>query len=141
VRGHIVDLPAPGRHWFTPHCLVKTVGRSSGRTYVTPLIYGCRGGELIVAASNGGSEAHPAWYLNIKSMGAVELQVATEAFSAEWRELSGDQREATWQFMLDIFPGYADYQSNTRRIIPLIALRPVARAETFSRELSPKGSA
>jgi len=47
TRGHIVDVSSLGGHALTTHCLIKVVGRKSGKTYVRPLIYGNVGGEVV----------------------------------------------------------------------------------------------
>ena len=66
ARGHIVDLRPIGGHAFTTTLLLRTVGRRSGQTRTAPLIYGSIGGEVVVVASKGGADVHPAWYLNLK---------------------------------------------------------------------------
>src|SRR4051794_13866060 len=40
VEGHIMDITVVGGHAFTTHCLIKYRGRKSGKTFITPLIYG-----------------------------------------------------------------------------------------------------
>ena len=66
TKGHIMDLSAVGGRELTTHCLIKYVGRKSGKSYVTPLIYGNVGGEIVIVASKGGADTHPEWYLNIR---------------------------------------------------------------------------
>jgi len=44
TRGHIVDVSSVGGRQLTTHCLIKYVGRKSGKTYISPLIYGNVGG-------------------------------------------------------------------------------------------------
>ena len=86
ARGHIVDLHDIGGHRFTTTLLLRTVGRKTGTTRIAPLIYGDMGGEVVIVASKGGADAHPAWYLNIKDSDEVRFQVATQAFRGTWRE-------------------------------------------------------
>jgi hypothetical protein len=40
TEGHIVDLRDIGGHRFTTTLLLQTVGRKTGMTRITPLIYG-----------------------------------------------------------------------------------------------------
>jgi deazaflavin-dependent oxidoreductase (nitroreductase family) len=123
AKGHIMDVTAVGGHAFTTHCLIKYTGRKSGKVFITPLIYGDIGGEVVICASKGGAEHHPAWYLNIQGSKDVEFQIATQAFRATWREPQGAEREKVWKFMVDVFPAYARYQASTDRQIPLVMMK------------------
>jgi deazaflavin-dependent oxidoreductase (nitroreductase family) len=125
AAGHVMDVTAVGGHAFTTHCLIRYRGRKSGNTYVTPLIYGDLGGEVVVCASKGGADHHPAWYLNLIDKPAIEFQIATQAFRATWREPNGEERAKVWAFMVDSFPPYAAYQESTARQIPLIMMKAV----------------
>jgi len=131
AQGHIMDLTMVGGYPFTAHCLIKTRGRKSAKTYITPLIYGSIGGEVVLVGSKGGADSHPAWYLNIISSEQIEFQVATQAFRAGWREPRGAEREKIWHFMIDVFPPYARYQTSTARQIPLIMLKAIETVDVF----------
>jgi len=134
VKGHVMDITAVGGHAFTTHCMIRYKGRKSGKTIITPLIYGDMGGEIVVCASKGGADHHPAWYLNVIEMDEIEVQVATQAWKATWREPTGQERDKVWDFMVGVFPSYADYQASTDREIPLIMLKPGAAVPVFERE-------
>jgi deazaflavin-dependent oxidoreductase (nitroreductase family) len=122
AEGHIVDVSDIGGHKFTTTLLLRVVGRKSGKTRINPLIYGDTGGELVVVASKGGADHHPAWYLNIKDSKEICFQIATQAFRGRWREPQGAERAKVWEFMVGIFPPYKKYQASTRREIPLVML-------------------
>lgn len=123
TQGHIMDVTAVGGHAFTTHCLVRFKGRKSGKTIITPLIYGDIGGEVVVCASKGGADHHPNWYLNLIASPEVDFQVATQAFRATWREPQGAERAKVWNFMVETFPSYADYQASTERVLPLVMMK------------------
>lgn len=131
AQGHIMDLTAVGAHKLGTHCLIRYTGRKSGRIYITPLCYGTIGGEVIIIASKGGADEHPAWYLNLRESGEIPFQIATQAFRATWREAQGAEREKIWNYMVDCFPFYATYQASTRRVIPVIALKPIEEIAVF----------
>ena len=131
AEGHIMDITPVGGRNFATHCLVKYVGRKSGRVYITPLCYGDIGGEVVIVASKGGADHHPEWYLNILASTEVEFQIATQAFRASWREPEGAERKKVWDFMVDGFPFYADYQSTTSRQIPLVLLKAIEPIAVF----------
>jgi len=47
----------------------------------------------VIVASKGGAHEHPAWYLNIAASSTLEVQVATQAFRATWREPEPSERQ------------------------------------------------
>ena len=122
AEGHIVDVSDIGGHKFTTTLLLRLVGRKSGQTRINPLIYGAIGGEVVVVASKGGADQHPAWYLNIKDTKEISFQVATQAFRGTWREPQGAERAKVWEFMVSVFPPYKNYQASTQREIPLVMI-------------------
>lgn len=131
AEGHIMDITPVGGHSFTTHCLIKYKGRKSGKIFITPLIYGDIGGEVVIVGSKGGADVHPEWYLNIRDSKEVEFQIATQAFRATWREPQGAEREKVWAFMVDVFPSYANYQSSTDRQIPLVMMKSIEEIPVF----------
>lgn len=131
VEGHIVDVRDIGGHAFTTTLLLRYTGRKSGRTIVTPLIYGDIDGEVVIVASKGGADHHPAWYLNVKDSEQLEFQIGAQAFRASWREPSGAEREKVWDFMAGVFPPYKSYQASTERQIPLVMLKVIEPIERF----------
>ncbi len=133
VQGHIVDVSDIGGLNFTTTLLLRYTGRKSGRTIVTPLIYGDFGGEVVIVASKGGADHHPAWYLNLLNSPEIDFQIATQAFRATWREAEGDERVRVWDFVCGIFPPYIGYQASTDRLIPLIMLKPLAPIDRFTK--------
>src|SRR4051794_5555195 len=55
--------------------LLPHTGRPSGRTYTTPALYVRDGDDSVIAASNGGIDVEPQWWLNLQAdpRGAVEI--------------------------------------------------------------------
>lgn len=131
AQGHIMDITAVGGRSFATHCMIKYVGRKSGKVFITPLCYGDLGGEVIVVASKGGADAHPEWFLNITAAETVDFQVATEAFRATWRVPEGDEHAKIYAFMAENFPFYAQYQASTERKIPVLAMKAIERIPVF----------
>lgn len=130
-EGHVLDYRHLGGHRFTTCLLLETIGRKTGERRITPLIYGDTGGEVVIVASKGGADVHPAWYLNVKAMDAVTIQVAGQAFRATWREPEGEERKAIWHFMAGLYPPYRDYQAATQRRIPLVCFAPGEEVATL----------
>ena len=122
TRGHIVDLRILDGHRIGTMLLLRYVGRKSGRTMITPLLYGHFRSHIVIAGTNNGSDRHPAWYHNLAGGSPVAFQIATQAFSATWREPEGREYDEVWDYMLGISPRYATYRSMTQRRIPLVLL-------------------
>ncbi len=131
TEGHIMDITPVGGHAFSTHCLIKYRGRKSGKIFITPLCYVDIGGEVVICASKGGADHHPAWYLNVADCREIEFQVATQAFRATWREPEGAEREKVWASLIDNFPFYADYQASTSRPLPLVMMQAVEPVPVF----------
>lgn len=123
AQGHIMDLTQLGGHRMTQHCLIRTIGAKTGRVYINALCYGACGGEIVVVASKGGAPKSPGWYHNIRAAEAIDVQVATQAFRATWREPQGAERDAVWAHMVTVLPNYEHYQQITQRQIPVVMLK------------------
>ena len=61
-----------------PFMMLATTGRKTGRERTTPVLYLQYGTDLIVAASFGGNDMHPAWYLNLECCPEAEVMVNGE---------------------------------------------------------------
>lgn len=114
--------------------MIKYIGRKSGKTFITPLCYGAIGGEVVIVASKGGADHHPAWYLNLLECPEVAFQVATQAFRGTWREPTGAERDEVWDFIVDCHPFYAQYQAGTERMLPLVMLQAIDAIPVFREE-------
>jgi len=134
AQGHIVDITAVGGRDFATHCLIKYFGRKSGKIFITPLCYADIGGEVVICASKGGADHHPAWYLNLIASAVVEFQIATQAFRGTWREPAGAEREKVWNFFIDCHPFYATYQASTERVLPLVMFKAAEPIDVFKFE-------
>ena len=122
TKGHVVDVREIGGLRFTTCLLLKTIGRKSGEERILPLIYGDTGGEVVIVASKGGADVHPAWFLNLQEKKEVEFQIGGQAFRGTWREPTGAERAEIWAFMEKLYPPYVDYQKATNREIPLVVM-------------------
>ena len=131
-EGHIVDLTDIGGLAFTTCLLLRTTGRKSGQARVLPLIYGDTGGEVVIVASKGGADIHPAWYLNMQGGGPVAFQIGGQAFEASWREPEGAEHDEIWAFMEKLYPPYIDYKVATKRKIPLILMKATKAIDSFT---------
>lgn len=108
----------------SPIALVESVGRKSGKRRTHPLNCTEDGENLVVIASKGGIDKHPAWYLNLKAHPQTNAWWKGEKRAVRMREAAEEERERLWKLMVDVYPPYADYQARTERRIPVIVLEP-----------------
>lgn len=107
-----------------PIIVVTTRGNKSGTIRKTALMRVEHDGEYALVASMGGAPKHPVWYHNVKAdPTAVMIQDGPEPWDAEVREVEGDERAAWWERAVAAFPPYAEYQTKTDRVIPVLIAR------------------
>ena len=110
----------------TPLVLIHHIGARTGIEHVTPLAYSALDGDRIaVAASNGGSPKHPAWYHNLRANPAITVELGTESFEATAEEQTGPARGELWPRLVAQSPDLARFAAGTDRLIPLFLLRRV----------------
>jgi deazaflavin-dependent oxidoreductase (nitroreductase family) len=113
-----------GGYYGAPVALVESVGRKSGKHRTHPLICRADGDNLVVVASKGGIERHPAWYLNLKANPETNAWWKGKRRAVRARDAAGEERERLWPMMVETYPSYEDYQRRTERQIPLVVLEP-----------------
>jgi F420H(2)-dependent quinone reductase len=113
-----------GTHKRAPVLLLDHVGRKSGQVRTTPLLYQRDGENLVIVASRGGSDATPAWWLNLKASPVTTVTVGRERRRVQAQQASDDDKARLWPGLVQMFPDYAVYQSRTSRDIPVIVLSP-----------------
>lgn len=109
-----------------PIVVITAVGVASGKLRKTPLMRVEHDGEYLAVASKGGAPEHPVWYRNFLTSPFVELQDGPVRRDYAVRELDGAERETWWERAVAVWPDYAEYQTATDRLIPLVLLTPVA---------------
>ena len=110
----------------TPVLLLTTKGRRTGKPRTTPLLYLTEGESLVVVASFGGSDVHPAWFLNLEADPDAEVQIGRSARrQMRARRATAEERAGLWPRLTELYPGYAKYKRKTSREIPLVILERV----------------
>jgi len=105
-----------------PMLLLTTTGRSTGERRTNPMMYLADGDRLLVFASKGGAPTNPDWYHNLVTNPEVTDEVGTESYQAHATALHGDERDRLYAEQSSRYPGFAEYQRNTSRVIPVVAL-------------------
>ena len=102
--------------------LLTTTGAKSGQPRTNPLAYFQDGDRIIIVASKGGAPTNPDWYHNLLAHPTVTLEVGTEKYQAQARVAEGAERERLFTQITAQSPGFAEYQRNTPRQIPVVIL-------------------
>jgi deazaflavin-dependent oxidoreductase (nitroreductase family) len=117
--------------WETANMTVvelTTTGRKSRRPHIVLLTSPVRDGEaIVVVASRGGADHHPAWFLNLRDNPDVEVAVGGEPKRPmRARVADADERARLWPQVVAKYKGYGNYQAKTDREIPLVLLEPTS---------------
>jgi F420H(2)-dependent quinone reductase len=109
-----------------PVVLLTMRGAKTGAVRKVPLMRVEHDGVYAAVASKGGAPDHPQWYANLQANPRITLQDDTRSWTAVAREISGAERELWWERCVAAYPPYADYQTRTDRLIPVLLLEPAA---------------
>jgi len=104
--------------------LLHTDGARSGEHRVTPVVYLKDDGRYVILASKAGAPSHPGWYHNLKAHPDLHVEVGDATIEVTAEELSGEERQRLYDTVVELMPQFAEYQANTSRVIPIIALTP-----------------
>jgi deazaflavin-dependent oxidoreductase (nitroreductase family) len=107
----------------SPFLLLTTTGARSGRRRTTPLAYLSLGGRIVIIASKGGAQTHPAWYLNLVAHPEVTVELGEETYPAQAVVIEGSERDRLYAEIASRMPAFADYERRTDRRIPVVELR------------------
>ncbi len=106
---------------------LTTIGRKSGQARSVMLTSPIQEGDtIVVVASRGGDDQHPAWFLNLRDQ--PDVQVSWKGATAKQmraRIADADERVRLWPMIVADHKNYAGYQRKTDREIPLVLIDPV----------------
>jgi deazaflavin-dependent oxidoreductase (nitroreductase family) len=109
-----------------PVLQLTTTGRKSGLSrsvmLTSPLQLGT---TLVVVASRGGDDTHPAWFHNLSANPDVEVALqGGQKQRMRARVAAPEERQDLWPKVVADHRNYAQYQTRTEREIPLVLLEP-----------------
>jgi F420H(2)-dependent quinone reductase len=106
-----------------PVLLLDHVGRKSGRTFTTPLLYLRDGDTHVVVASQGGLPKHPQWYRNLMAAPDTQVQVGSEVLPVHARTVGPEEKAALWPRLVELYADFDTYQRWAgERDIPVVVL-------------------
>jgi deazaflavin-dependent oxidoreductase (nitroreductase family) len=105
---------------------LTTTGRKSGQPRTVMLTSPVQEGEtIVVVASRGGDDQHPAWFLNLRDKPEVEVALKGKPKQRmRARVATPEERARLWPQVTAKYKGYAGYQTKTTREIPLVLIDP-----------------
>jgi deazaflavin-dependent oxidoreductase (nitroreductase family) len=116
-----------GQFEGAPVLLLHSIGARSGEERVTPMMYLADGDNYLVFASAAGADRNPAWYHNLLAHPDVSIEVGDGSVDVHAVELPRDERDAKYAIQAEHYPGFAEYERRTSRVIPVLALVPRAK--------------
>jgi deazaflavin-dependent oxidoreductase (nitroreductase family) len=114
-----------GSYAGMPVLILTTTGRRSGRERSTMITSPVRDGDrLVIVASYGGDDRHPAWFLNLRDNPDVKVTMGGRTRPMRARVATADEKAELWPQVVAAYKGYEGYQARTDRDIPLVVLEP-----------------
>src|SRR5215510_15603827 len=108
-----------------PVVLVTHKGNKTGAIRKTPLMRVKDGNKYVLIGSQGGAPKNPDWVHNLRANPQIELRDETVVRPMRVREVKGAaERARLWTLAVAAFPPYADYQTRTKRQIPVFLAAP-----------------
>ena len=108
-----------------PVVLLTTTGRKTGKERTWPLLTVKQGDAYAFAASNGGHDQHPSWYVNLVANPKVTINDGGRKIQGRARVTVEPERSDLYQRFVDVFSAYGDYAKATDREIPVVVVEPV----------------
>jgi deazaflavin-dependent oxidoreductase (nitroreductase family) len=103
--------------------LLTTIGAKSGQERLSPLVYTRDGDRYVIAASMGGAPKNPAWFHNLVANPKVTVEVGGEKFEGTATVIADRaERDRLYAGMVAHAEGFAEYETKTDRLIPIVVL-------------------
>ena len=109
-----------------PVLLLHTTGARSGLERVNPMMYQSLDADAVaVFASKSGAPTNPDWYHNLLVHPEASVEIGSEAHAVRARVAGVDERRPIWENQKADYPGFAEYERQTDRTIPVVILERV----------------
>ena len=113
-----------GQFEGAPLLLLHSTGAKSGQARVNPIMYLADGDNYVVFASKAGAPTSPDWYHNLIANPRASVEVGDATVNVVAKVADGDTRERLWSTQKELYPGFAEYEAKTTRLIPVVVLEP-----------------
>ena len=98
-------------------------GAKTGNERVNPLA--CQvldDSAWAIFASKGGAPTNPDWFHNLATNPEATIETGAATVAVRARVAEGEERESIWARQVKVMPGFAGYESKTKRKIPVVIL-------------------
>ncbi|MFN8050714.1 MAG: nitroreductase family deazaflavin-dependent oxidoreductase [Acidimicrobiales bacterium] len=102
--------------------VLTTTGAKSGQLRTIPLVCRPDGDRIVIFASKAGAPTNPDWFHNLVANPTVHVEYGTDSYDATAEVLTGEERDRIYAEQAAESPAFAEYQANTDRVIPVVAL-------------------
>ena len=100
---------------------LHVIGRKSGQRRSSMLTAPIADeNRVIVIASKGGHDDHPDWYKNLVANPDVEITRRGQTRKFRARTATPAEKAELWPQVVKVYKGYAGYQKQTERDIPVV---------------------
>lgn len=111
-----------GQFEGAPLLLLHTTGARTGLDRTNPMMFLSEQGRIFVFASKAGADTNPDWFHNLLANPRVEVEMGPDNFAADAKPITGSERDRIYAIQAERYPGFAEYQANTTRVIPVVEL-------------------
>lgn len=118
--GELTSGPLAGQ----PLLIMMSTGARSGEPRRAILTFHRNGDDYVIAATASGAPTDPAWLHNLEANPAVTVEAQNEVFEATATIATGPERDRLWDDHVKALPWFADYPTQTGRVIPMVRLTP-----------------
>ncbi|MGA9872510.1 MAG: nitroreductase family deazaflavin-dependent oxidoreductase [Rhodococcus sp. (in: high G+C Gram-positive bacteria)] len=105
-----------------PMLLLHSIGARSGAERISPLMYLPDGDRHVIFASKAGADTNPDWYHNLMKEPRTTIEVGSQVLEVVAEEVTGEERDTLYRRQAELYPGFADYEKKTSRVIPVVVL-------------------
>lgn len=102
---------------------ITSLGRKSGQWRTNPLLAVRDGEDWVVTGSNAGQAKVPGWVFNVRDKPEGFVRIGDEAWTAQFEEAQGEDRDALYSRLTTIWKAYRTYEANAGRYIPVFRIR------------------
>jgi deazaflavin-dependent oxidoreductase (nitroreductase family) len=108
-----------------PVLLMTTTGRKSGKPRTRPLYYLAYNHQIVLVASNAGTEKDPAWLLNLKANPEVSVDVDGKNSRMRAHIATAEEKDELWPHLTEMFPTWQMMEDRSKRDFKVVVLDPI----------------
>jgi deazaflavin-dependent oxidoreductase (nitroreductase family) len=112
-----------------PLLILHSIGARSRQARTNIMMYLADGDRYLIFASKAGADDNPAWYWNLKANPDTRIEVGDNIVDVHASELERSERDEKYALQAQRYPGFADYERKTSRVIPVVSLTPTGSAQ------------